>query len=174
MACALTGSQLLDCKDSIGGIKELKWKAHPGLSEIETNFTVSSGAVTAIATGSRSSWYSIGLEKETSSISDNPQPNPQNGTLFYQQELKVILNKMSARLSYELQQAGKNRLLIAVRDMNDTYWIIGLKYGADMTAATATSGVARGDRSGYDVTFTAKEDLPAQTITSAIWATLVT
>lgn len=173
MACTLTGSQLLDCKDGIGGIKELKIKVHPGLAEAEANFTVSSGSVTAIAAGSRSSWYTYQMEKETCSVSDNPTPTAANASLFYTQELKLILNKMSARLNYEIQQLGKNRLIIAVRDMNDRYFIIGLKYGADMTAATATTGTARGDRNGYELTFTAKEDLPTQDITSVIWATLV-
>lgn len=175
MACALTGSQTLDCKDGIGGIKEIKIKAHPGLSTIETDFTVSSGSVTAIAAGgSRSSWYTYQVEKETTSIKDDPQPNQQNGTLFFQQELKLVMNKLSARLSYEMSLLGKNRLLIAIRDMNDQYFLIGLKFGADLTAGTSGSGTARGDRSGYDLTFTAKEDLPVQYITSAIWATLVT
>ena len=173
MACALTGSQGLDCKDSIGGIKELKIKAHPGLAEIEANFTQTSGSVTVIASGSRSGWYTYQMEKEQGSASDNPQPVPANGSLWFSQELKLILNKMSARLNYEIQQLGKNRLIIAVRDMNDRYFIIGLKYGADLTTATATTGAARGDRNGYDLTFIAKEDLPTQDISAAIWATLV-
>src|SRR3990167_724249 len=173
MPCALTGSQPVDCKDGIGGIKEIKIKAHPGLAEIEANFTISSGSVTAIATGSQSLWYTYTVEKETASASDNPTSNQPNGSTFWTQEFKLILNKMSARLNYEIQQLARNRLLIAVRDMNDRYFIIGLKYGADLTAGTATTGTARGDRSGYDLTFTAKEDLPTQDITSAIWATLV-
>lgn len=172
MACALTGSQAVDCKDSIGGIKELKVKAHPGLQTIETDFTISSGSVTAIATGSQSLWYLYTFEKETASVKDDPQPNQPNGTLFYQQEVKLIMNKLSARLSYEVDLLAKNRLLVAVRDMNDNYFIVGLRYGADLTAATAGTGTARGDRSGYELTFTAKEDLPIQYITKAIYDTL--
>lgn len=173
MACALTGSQILDCKDSVGGIKVIKIKAHPGLATIEADFTVSSGSVTAIATGSRSLWYTFNVEKETASASDNPQPNQQNGTLFFQQELKLIMNKLQARLSHEMKLLGQNRLIIAIRDMNDQYFIIGLRYGADLTAGTSGTGTARGDRNGYDLTFTAKEDLPVQYVTAAIFDTLV-
>lgn len=174
MPCVLTGSQSLDCKDGIGGIKEIKIKTHPGLATIETDFTISSGSVTAIASGaSRSSWYTYQVEKETASVKDDPQPNQQNGTLFFQQEFKLIMNKLSARLSYEMSLLGKNRLIIAIRDMNDSYFFVGLRYGADLTAATSGTGAARGDRSGYELTFTAKEDLPVQFTTSAIWATLV-
>lgn len=173
MACALTGSQLLDCKDGVGGIKEIKIKAHPGLTEVEANFTISSGSISAIAAGSRSGWYTYTVEKETASVNDNPTPNQANGTLFFTQEFKLILNKMSARLNNEIKLLGANRLLIAIRDMNDRYFIIGFRYGADLTAATGTTGTARGDRNGYELTFTAKEDLPTQDITSVIWATLI-
>ena len=175
MPCALTGSQLLDCKDGVGGIKEIKIKAHPGTTVIGTDFTISSGSVTAIAAGaSRATWYTYGVEKETASVNDNPQPNAPNGTLWFQQELKLVMNKLSAGHSYEMSVLGKNRLLIAVRDMNDSYFLIGLKFGADLTAGTSGTGAARGDRGGYELTFTAKEDLPVQFITAAIYDTLVT
>ena len=174
MACALTGSQILDCKDSIGGIKEIKIKAHPGLASIEADYTFSSGSITAIASGSnRSAWYTWNLEKENASASYPAVTNPQNGTTFYQPEVKIVANKSSARLSYEIQQVSKNRVIVAVRDMNDRYIILGAKYGLDLTAATAGTGQARGDRNGYEITLTGKEDLPEQDITSAIWATLV-
>lgn len=173
MPCALTGSQLADCKDAIGGIKEIKIKVHPGLATIEADFTASSGSVTAVAAGSRSSWYSYYLEKNTSSISDNPQPNAQNGTLFFQPELKVILNKLSARLSNEVKLLGQSRLLVCVRDFNDSYFFVGLYFGLDMTAGTVGTGTARGDRSGYDLTFQGQETLPIQFTTSAIYASLV-
>lgn len=174
MPCALTGSQQLDCKDSIGGIKEIKIKAHPGLSEIETNFTVSSGSITAIASGSRSSWYTWNLEKENAAATFPPVTNEQNGTTFWAHEFKMMPNKSSARLSYEIQQIARNRTIIAIRDMNDRYYILGMRYGMHLSAAVAGSGQARGDRNGYELTLSGKEDLPEQDITAAIWATLVT
>ena len=173
MACVLTGSQALDCRDAIGGIKEIKVKKHPGLATIEADFTVSSGAITAIASGSRSLWYTYGIEKETASLSSNPTPNPSNGTNYFQQELKIIMNKLSTRLNEEMKLLAVMPLLFAVRDFNDNYWIVGKDFGADLTAGTSGTGAARGDRSGYDLTFTAKEPLTIQNITSAVYNTLV-
>lgn len=173
MACTYTGSQILDCKDSIGGIKEIKIKAHPGLATIESDFVISSGSVTSVASGSRSLWCTLNLEKEAASANADPQVNQANGTTFYQHQVKMLFNKMSARLSYEIHLYAKNRSIIAVRDMNDRYTLYGLKFGMDMSAATAGTGQARGDRNGYDITLIGKEDLPEQEITSAIWATLV-
>lgn len=174
MACVLTGSQGLDCRDAIGGIKEVKLKKHPGLASIEANFTVSSGSITAIAAGvSRTLWYTYGVEKETASMSSNPNPNVQNGTNFYQHEIKIVLNKLSTRLNEEMLLLAQTPLLFAVRDFNDNYWIVGKDFGADLTAGTAGTGAARGDRSGYTLDFTAKEPLMIQNISAAIYATLV-
>lgn len=173
MACTLTGSQLLDCKDSVGGIKELKVKVHPGATVTAGDITYASGAISAIASGSQSGWYTYGLEKETSSIATNGQYNPQNGTTFYQEEIKLIMNKMSARLFYEFDQMAKARVWVAVRDFNDTYWLFGYEHGMDITAMAAGSGTARGDRNGYDVTLTGREAIATPTITAAIYDTLV-
>lgn len=173
MSCTLTGSQPLDCKDSVGGIREIKVRVHEGSTDV-ANITYSSGVISAIAAGSRSSWYTYNLEKETASANDNGQYNPANGTTFYQQEVKIIMNKLSARLSYEFDQMAKARIIVAIRDMNDVYWIYGYEFGCDVTAMTAGTGTARGDRSGYEVTLTGKEKFPAPTISSTIYDTLVT
>lgn len=172
MPCALTGSQALDCKDGIGGIAEIKIKALPSDTVISSDYVVTSGTV-AIGAGSRSGWYTYSLEKETSSINDDPQPNQQNGTLFFQQTIKLIMNKMSARLSHEVSLLAKNRLQFAIKDMNGVYWLYGMKYGMDMQPSVAGSGVARGDRSGYDLTFLGKEDSYAPTMSAASYAQLV-
>lgn len=174
MACALTGSQPLDCKDSVGGIREIKVKVWN--SGFVSDVTYSSGTISAIATtnGSRSNWYTYDLEKEVTSANNNGQYNPQNGTTFYQQEIKLILNKLSARLYYELDQMAKARVIIAFRDMNDVYWVYGYEFGLDVTAMTAGTGTARGDRSGYELTLTGKEKIASPTITAAIYNTLVT
>lgn len=173
MACALTGSQPLDCKDSVGGIREMKVKVHTGAT-FTGDVTYSSGSISAIATGSRTSWYTYELEKETTSANNNGQYSPVNGTTFYQQEIKIIMNKLSARLSYEFDQMAKARVIVTIRDFNDTYWVYGYEFGMDVTAMTAGTGTARGDRNGYEVTLTGKEKTSAPTITAAIWATLVT
>jgi len=174
MPCTLTGSQPLDCKDSVGGIRELKVKVHPGATTIANDFTIdSSGVVTAIASGSRNTWYTYELEKETTSVNVTGQYNPQNGTTWYQQEIKLIMNKLSARLFYEFDQMAKARILVAIRDFNDVYMLFGLDFGCDVTAATMGSGTGRGDRSGYEVTLMGKEKRLTPTITAAIWNTLI-
>jgi hypothetical protein len=172
MSCALTGSQPLDCKDSVGGIREIKVKVHTGSTFVGA-VTYTSGTITAIAAGSLTGWYTYNLETETASANNNGNYNPQNGTTWYQQELKIIMNKLSARLSYEFDQMAKAKIIVSFRDMNDVYWVYGYEFGCDVTAMTAGTGTARGDRNGYEVTLTGKEKISAPTISSAIYATLV-
>ncbi|OHB99870.1 MAG: hypothetical protein A2Z57_11135 [Planctomycetes bacterium RIFCSPHIGHO2_12_39_6] len=172
MACALTTSMLLDCRDSVGGLKEIKIHAHPGLTEVAADYTVSSGVVT-IASGNRTGWYTWSLEKETASFDENITTNIQNGTTFYEQILNVVFNKFSAKNRNEIAIYAQTPVQLAVRDMNDNYWLIGLDYGADLTAGKHSSGTARGDRSGSTLTFTAKESQSIVNMSAATYNTLI-
>ena len=173
MACVLTSSLPLDCRDASGGIKEIKVKIHPGLATIGTDFAVTSGVV-AIASGSRSLWYTYGMEKQTASFDETVNVSVPNGTRFFKQDLKFIFNKLSAKLFYEVNLLAQNRLLFAVRDMNDVYWILGMDYGMDMTSSKASTGTARGDRSGYELAFEGQESQTIPNITAAGYNQLIT
>ena len=172
MACTLPTSIVLNCRDSVGGLKEIKIHAHPGLTEVASDYAVSSGVVT-IATGNRTKWYTWSLQKETSSFTEKINTNIQNGTTFYEQELKVIFNKFSAANRNEIAIYAQTPVQLAVRDMNDNYWLIGLDYGADLTAGSHTSGTGHGDRSGSELTFTAKESQSITNMTAATYDSLI-
>lgn len=175
MACALTSSLQLNCRDNVGGLKEIKVRVHPGLSIIANDMTVTSGVVTTSgAQGTKASWYTWSLEKETCSFSEKVTTNVQNGTTFYEQDLKVIFNKFSAKLRNEIAIYAQTPVMLAVRDMNDTYWMIGMDYGADLTSGTHSSGTARGDRSGTELSFMAKESQSILNMSAATYNSLVT
>ena len=173
MACTLIGGIAADCRDSLGGIKQVKVKIWPGISTIATDFTITSGDV-AIASGSRSTWYTYFIESNTAMFTSNPTTNRQNGTLFYDEQLKIIFNKFSAKLRNEIHVLAQNRLLFAVKDQNDTHWLMGVDEGMMMEPSTSTSGTAKGDRSGSELTFKAEEKQAMVTMTQAVYDTLVT
>lgn len=173
MSCTLIGAMPFDCRDSVGGIKEIKVKIHPGLTAIASDFVVTSGVV-AITSSSLNLWYKYFVEKETADMTETVNVNAAQGTRFFQQELKLVFNKLSAKIRNEVNVLSQSPLLIAIRDMNDNYWLIGCDYGADMTAGTNKTGAARGDRSGSELTFTAKESQSILNMTSANYDLLVT
>jgi hypothetical protein len=61
-----------------------------------------------------------------------------------------------------------------VKDNNGNFWYLGLTRGLDVTAGSAQSGTAEGDRSGYTLTFTGKEPALAQSVGSAVASALTT
>ena len=122
-----------------------------------TSYTEASGVVTAITKGAGKKFFKYALVKGTSSLTENINASVENGTIFYQQELTMIINKLQVAVRNELLLLAKNLLVAIVHDSNDAYWIIGLKNGIDITAGNAGTGTAQGDRSGYTLTFTGKE-----------------
>lgn len=170
MSCALTQGYLLDCKDSLGGITEVYFMAEQDLA----SFTEASGVITALAKGVGKKFYKYELVKATSSFVENINASVENGTIFYQQELTVILNKLQANTRNEILLLAKNLLSVVVKDNNGKFWFLGLNRGMDITAGSSQSGTAEGDRSGYTLTFTGKEVALCPEVASGVAAVLTT
>ena len=62
----------------------------------------------------------------------------------------------------------KNRPHIFVEDYNGNFFLIGAVHGCDLNAGTISSGAAMGDLSGYTLTFTGQETIPAYHVTSTV------
>lgn len=168
MACALTQGYTLDCKDSIGGIKAVWFIATGDVSSVAE----ASGVVTAITKASGKVFYKYQLVKNSSSLTENINANVQNGTVFYAQELSIILNKLQANTRNEILLLAKNNLLAVVEDANGKYWLLGKQNGMDLTGGNGATGTAQGDRSGYTLTFSGSEKELAPEVTSSLIAGL--
>jgi hypothetical protein len=68
-----------------------------------------------------------------------------------------MFHGMTAARSLELQNISKGRNILFVQDNNDNIWMCGYKDGVEVTAFTTASGTAKGDMSGYTITFTGEE-----------------
>ena len=169
MACALTQGYTLDCKDSLGGIKAVWLIAHANVSSV----TEASGIVSAITKASGKVFYKYELVKNTGALTETITASVENGTVFYAQELSVVLNKLQANTRNEILLLAKNTLMAVVQDANDKYWLLGRYTGLDVTGGTAATGTAQGDRSGYTLTFTGGEKELAPEVASGVIAGLV-
>ena len=105
-------------------------------------------------------------------MTENITASVENGTVFYGQELSIILNKLQANTRNEILLLAKNNLLAVVQDGNDKYWLLGKVNGADLTGGNGATGTAFGDRNGYTLTFTANEPALAPEVSSSIIAGL--
>lgn len=169
MACALTQGYTLDCKDSLGGIKALWLIAHANVSSV----TEASGIVSAITKASGKVFYKYELVKNTGALTETITASVENGSVYYAQELSVVLNKLQANTRNEILLLAKNTLMAVVQDSNDKYWLLGRYTGLDVTGGTAATGTAQGDRNGYTLTFTGGEKELAPEVASGIIAGLV-
>jgi len=170
MACTLTTGFTLDCKDSIGGIKSVRFASLADWTALAA--TTASGEVTAIGSAS-TVFYKYELRRETSSFNDDPQANQAVGSTYFKPTLNIIMNKLNTTKRNEILYLAKNRLVVIVETMqaevggDGDFWVLGDQNGLDMTPSTAGSGVAASDRNGYELAFEGMEADPAMKINPA-------
>jgi len=168
MACALTQGYTLDCRDSLGGIKAAWFISHANVTAV----TEASGVVTAITKAAGKVFYKYHLVRNTSSVTENITASVENGTVFYAQELSIILNKLQANTRNEILLLAQNSLMAVFQDANDKYWLLGRVNGIDLTGGNGASGTTQGDRSGYTLTFSGGEKELAPEVASNVIAGL--
>ena len=162
MACALTQGFVLDCKESVGGIKSVRFVEFDNVASI----AYAAGVATLTMVASKKFWKYAQV-RETSSSTETITANVQNGTIFYKQELTVILNKLAAATRNEILLLAKNRLMAIVEDMNGNFWLLGAKNGLDITGGNSATGTASGDRNGYTLTFEGMEADPMWSVAAS-------
>jgi len=170
MACALTQGYNLDCRDAIGGIKEVYIIETSNIS----SYTEASGVVTALTKKTGTRFWKYQLIKETSNTEEDITGNEQNGTIFYAQKVNVIINKQTTSVRNEILLLAKNYVSIAVIDNSGVGRIFGVKNGLLLNAGNSNSGTAWGDRNGYTLNFTGNEIALAQTLDASVVTALET
>jgi len=168
MSCNITAGFTLDCNDSNGGIEKIFIANGPVESITET-----SGTITAITVGGSalapSDFFEFEVPRQTSSFTETINVSNENGTVFYDQALTMIFNKMEAsKRDQILLLSQNNEMVVVFKDNNGKYFSVGVERGAYMTAGTSVSGVAYGDRNGYELTISGMEEQPSFEVTGSI------
>lgn len=170
MPCSLTQGYVLDCREGIGGLKEVYIIEHANVTAI----TESSGVVTAITKATGTRFWKYSLVRETSNATENITGNEQNGTIFYDQTVNIILNKRQASVRNEVMLLAKNFLTIVGVENNGRAFLYGRDQGLQLLTGSAETGTAWGDRNGYTLPFNGKEEELAPEVDAATVATLET
>jgi len=168
MACNLTSGWSIDCKDSQGGIVKIFIANGPVVSFAET-----AGVITSITDGTGAmtpaDFFEFEVPKQTSSLTETVNASTENGTVFYQQDLILVFNKLEAAKRNQILLMAQNEdMVVVAKDGNGKYWSVGISRGASLTAGSLTSGVAYGDRSGGELTLTGLEPQPMFEVTGTI------
>lgn len=167
MACLLNAALPLDCMNALGGLKVAYFLA----GEITATTEVAGEITLLTCTGS---FYEYQLAKDTAFYSESINVSNVNGTVFYQGELTIVLQKMEAAKRNQILLLAQNRdLRIAFVDNNDVTYIMGLTRGSVMSAGTAATGTAVADLNGYTLTFQSQEPQSAGILSDDLANTVV-
>ena len=143
----------LNCKDSVGGLKNVYF-----MKSIESEWTLTEDEISTY-TGTASAYkYEL---KGNSTFEQTITSSRENGTVFYEQVLNLTLPKLSAVDNKAIKLLTWDNPQVLVEDYNGNIFLVGLQNGADVSGGTIVTGGAMGDMSGYTLTLTAMEKIPA-------------
>lgn len=157
MACDLSLGRIEPCKDSVGGLKAVYFINYGEVAGITYNGT-NTDVIDIIASEPTAYKYDL---KGTNSLDQTITSSRENGTTFFEQNLKLQLKKLSAKDHKEIKLLSYGRPHVIVEDHNGNLFMCGLEYGMEVTGGTIVTGAAMGDLSGYTLDLKASEKVPA-------------
>ena len=169
MACSnLTAGFLNLCNDSTAGIEKIFIANGP-----VDSITESAGVISAITVGGSAlvpaDFFVFESPRQTSSLTETTTVSQENGTLFFDQQLTCVFNKMeAAKRDQLLLMAQATSMVVVAKDGNGKYWSVGVEKGAFLVSGSATSGTAYGDRNGYEIVLGGLEAAPIYEVNSSI------
>ena len=151
MGCKTLSGMGLDCRESVGGIKEVYILG----DRSEATVTVVNDAITTITLAAGSDKFlPYKFRKQTGSMVSTINTSEENGTTFVQTDVTLVFHKMEAKKRLEISALMVGDCAMLVKDGNDKYWYLGYDEPVTLTAGTAGTGTAKGDKNGYDLTLT--------------------
>ena len=169
MACELSTGFTLNCKDGVGGIKQIVLVD----KLLVTSFGFEDNQVEMIVGPTEGDLYTYELPTQTGSFEETINFNRDAGTIFYTQTVNVMLNKLTSAKRAELQNLAQARVIVFVNDSNDNWWAVGYEFGADLSTATAATGTALGDMNGFTLAFTHETPIRAYSLQDSPFDLLV-
>lgn len=157
MACDISLGRTEPCKDSVGGLNAIYFVNFGDLGAITYDVT-NTDVIDAIADAPSAYKYDL---KGTSTFTQNIQSDRATGTTAFEQVLEVTLKKLSVADHKEIKLLSYGRPHVIVEDYNGNYFIAGLEHGCDVTGGTIVTGGAMNELSGYTLTLTGMERVPA-------------
>ena len=170
MSCEMTsGYNDRTCTNGKGGIKSVL--LFP-LGNIATSNITLNEVTTLTVTGET---FLYKLKSNLSSYTAPIKVNKDNGTLFYEQSLSMILASDNKELRSEIHLLAQNEVVCLVENADGS--IVALGFGEGLQIADAneyTSGVLKGDRKGHVLVLNGMENEEVPDVDPAIYATLLT
>ena len=164
MACdILTTGRAVACQKSVGGLVAAYFVNYGDLGAITYGAGADSDVIDSF--GGTPTAYKYDL-REQSSFEQSFVGSVDNGTIYMEQTLNLTFTKLDKESNKELKLMAYGRPNVIVEDQNGNLFVAGLVNGAEVTAGTIVTGAAMGDLTGYTLTLSGKEKVPANFIAS--------
>jgi len=145
MPCDITAGRDKACKQGLGGLGKLYL-----FNFVENPFTVTAGVATAI-NPLLTTVFEYELEGDGNNVAESLVSDRNSGTSLNTQTLTVVLKKIDAVTSAQMNLLAYGFPMAVVKDRNGIFHAIGTDDGIDFTVAQSTGG-AKGDLNGYTLT----------------------
>tara|TARA_R100001509_G_scaffold158652_1_gene124098 strand:+ start:64 stop:666 length:603 start_codon:yes stop_codon:yes gene_type:complete len=166
--CLITSGYATDCKNQIGGIKEVYFTSdynnncRTSATAGATDGTITAGGLSSWSiygtpTASKVQIYKYELRQNLSSATVNLNSDPLTATTFFEQTLNLQLTKITPAQANELRLIAYSRPQVFIVDHNNTVMCFGWDNGMDVSGGTLVTGVAKGDMSGFTLDLRAEE-----------------
>ena len=163
MSCDISRGRIEPCKDSVGGLNAVYFLNKGAIGAITYDVT-DVDVITSLGTAIPAFKFDI---KGASTFTENITSSRDNGTTTFEQVLELQLTKLTKEDHKTVKLLAYGSPSILVEDNNGNVFAAGLEHGLDVSGGTIVSGAAMGDMSGYTLTFTGMERVPANFLGSA-------
>jgi len=166
MSCDISRGRKEPCKDSAGGLNAVYL-----INKQDLTVTYD-GSDTDVITSIGSSIPAFKFDiKGSSTYTENITSSRENGTTTFEQVLELQLTKLTKEDHKTVKLIAYGSPSVLVEDNNGNVFVAGLEHGLDVSGGTIVSGASMGDMSGYTLTFSGMERVPANFLASAADAT---
>ena len=167
-ACDMTtGYNDRTCTNGKGGIKSVLLFPFDNIA----NSAVVDNEVTTLTVNGEV--FNYKLKSNLSSYTAPIKVNKDNGTLFYEQSLSMIIASDSKELRSEIHLLAQNLVVCLVENADGT--IVALGFGEGLQVADAneyTSGVLKSDRKGHVIVLNGMENDEVPDVDPGVYAAL--
>jgi len=167
MSCEISHGRVEECKDSVSGLKAIYIINFDDLNEDSAVFDTANADESdeleswiPVDTATPLNIYKYELKSTANALNTTINASRDNGTTFFTQELVVNLKRQDVVTHKQVKLLSYGRPRIIARSMTDQFFLLGFAQGCYVSAGTIGTGAALGDFNGYQLTFTAEEELP--------------
>lgn len=166
MSCFISSGISLGCADSLGSLKTVYILGDSGHTVSSISQTADEAISGITGTGT---FYKFAVKRNTSSLTQTANKSFENGTVYYQPDLVLSFYKYDQdKRNLVKLMAQDDNLKVVVVDQNDTAYYLGEVNGMYLSAGTAETGLAVGDKNGFSLTLTGQEPNLASTLTAPL------